>query len=780
MSTRYAVASGNWSHASAVWSDTDGGAPGSFVPVDGDTFVILAGVSVKMDVDQSAWTGLAGVNTIRGGVTPGMLYWDDSASGILRIRTGASLVGTTSTNRGRLLVNSDGVWANSTALQQATKAIIRLEGTAVITAVNLDIKLVGSVPTTKYVELYGTLYTCADQTTGVNTTTGVITFGAAPPIAGTLVCVRSSGTLPTGLKADVMYYVRSVSGNTCKLSYANSDSASYVIIPSATGSGTMTMYAGHTNTTSKSCNVIQDVTGESAYWTAAADQDRVSVVDWVGMATDQQRDKLAGIAWNAITITTNNIGAKQPMARCYLLSRNVSIRSSGTGPTLGLIDYGTATHAGVYIGCEICNTYEPGTHTQHYSVGINKGGGHTITDAVFWGLYYGIAEFAAAATITGWFVSCYCGIFYCNYANATVTFAGCSVYGWRLGSGMTATIEAFGCYHDVSNVSYGTFSGVSLGNVYQSQISNGSCTYTNMRFTNCQTAVNACTGCFFDAEMEVCYSYAYQGCAASMIDGSIQGANYAVYLCTQCTFYATATKGWSGLYQSNVMACRGSSVSSMASADYIPAYYRTRHFGVTFASAVQILNYRQAYLDIDNGTFVEDLGGNDEYIGGWTLGGYVKTYSWASAESSFGELGTPPVTEPLAVNVQFFEDSDRDCFWEIPLQGVAGQQITVTCYVKLSTTSDWTTLPKVCIDDPGQAYLQSGWELASAQATSTTSWQTVTLTYTPSKARSLLLRFKGRGGNAGGTGTNKAFWFWAISQGSGSPGGGEHAYVFAC
>ena len=74
MATRYAVGSGNWSNTSSVWSDTDGGSPGSYVPVDNDTVVICAGVSVKMDVDQSGFAnGIAGL-TIRGGATPGMLY----------------------------------------------------------------------------------------------------------------------------------------------------------------------------------------------------------------------------------------------------------------------------------------------------------------------------------------------------------------------------------------------------------------------------------------------------------------------------------------------------------------------------------------------------------------------------------------------------------------------------------------------------------------------------------------------------------------------------------
>lgn len=41
MANRYAVASGNWS-ATSVWSDSDGGAPGSSAPVDGDNVYLTA------------------------------------------------------------------------------------------------------------------------------------------------------------------------------------------------------------------------------------------------------------------------------------------------------------------------------------------------------------------------------------------------------------------------------------------------------------------------------------------------------------------------------------------------------------------------------------------------------------------------------------------------------------------------------------------------------------------------------------------------------------------
>ena len=109
MATITSNASGAWA-TGATWV-------GGVKPADGDAVVIAAtrchrsGHNILMDDDTSAFTGLFTV-TITGGATPGMLYFKDGTDGHLKIRTGYHLVGTTDTNRGRLLVNSDGVWGN--------------------------------------------------------------------------------------------------------------------------------------------------------------------------------------------------------------------------------------------------------------------------------------------------------------------------------------------------------------------------------------------------------------------------------------------------------------------------------------------------------------------------------------------------------------------------------------------------------------------------------------------------------------------------------------------
>ena len=459
---------------------------GDACPVDNvDSAVIAADCQMLMNQDQSAYTGLLSV-TINGGAAPGILYFKDGTSGYLKLKTGCNLDGTTSTNRGRLLANSDGVWRGvkgttvtgsaaadtltavshgladttlisffpdstadvlpaplvvgknyfvrdaaadtfkvaltsggaaidlttngtgtfgvNTCLAQANKAVIDLQGTSRVITTNLDIVLCCTNPANLYVTTYKTAYTCTDQTTDINVGTDVITFTSAPPAAGTAVIVRSSGTLPTPLSADYIYYIRTVSGNTCKLATQNSDAT--IVDITATGSGTLTMYNGHTDTGTKTINVIEDVTADPC-WVTTTGHNRVCLVDIAPESYDQQRDTLATINAGSMVITTNNIDSVQyPGARIYLSSRNVSIRSNGTSANQNIVDYsGAITLPGVFQ-CEIANVYQPGTQTTFYGYGINKGTSHIMSGSIF-GCNYG-AGFGVGHIISG-------SIFGCNY-----------------------------------------------------------------------------------------------------------------------------------------------------------------------------------------------------------------------------------------------------------------------------------------------------------------------------------------------------------------------------
>jgi hypothetical protein len=458
MATKYAVASGVWS-AVAVWSDSDGGAGGATVPADGDTVIISAGVSVKMDVDQSAWTGLAGNNIIRGGSTPGMLYFCNGDDGHLKLRTAATLQGTTDTNRGRLLANSDGDWSTTTPLQFSNKAVIDLQGTAEIQATNLDIKCHATHPTNGYVRTYGTKYDFNGET-AVTPATDVIDLGATPPSAGTAVCVTTAaGTLPTGLAEDTVYYVRSVSGNTCKLALQNSDAT--IVDITAVGSGTCSLITGYASG-SATVNVLEDVTADTP-WVTTTGHNRVVLCNSLSPGSyDQQRLTLTTIGATTIVLSATVDSTQTPGARIYLSSRNVSIRSAGTSSTQAIVLYGSSdTHGGVF-GCEIINT--AGTGTTFYGYGVSGGTGCTISGTVS-GCSRGFSS-GSGFTISGTVSGCNTGFGSGSGHTISGTVSGCS-NGFSSGSGHTISGTVSGCTNGVylgfGHTISGTVSGCSNG-----------------------------------------------------------------------------------------------------------------------------------------------------------------------------------------------------------------------------------------------------------------------------------------------------------------------------
>ena len=208
MATITSNASGNWS-VGATWV-------GGAVPLDGDAVVIAAGHSILMDVDQSAFTGLFTVTISGDATTPGMLYWKDATSGVLKIRTGYNLVGTSGAAKGRLLANSDGVWGNTGAVAFANKASILLGATSKIDAQYLDIALRPTNPTNASVSTYGQVF--AEATVSAASDNLTYTGIAAALPNGTLVRVSAgSGALPAELTAATDYWVVGASGNTIQL-----------------------------------------------------------------------------------------------------------------------------------------------------------------------------------------------------------------------------------------------------------------------------------------------------------------------------------------------------------------------------------------------------------------------------------------------------------------------------------------------------------------------------------------------------------------------------------
>ncbi len=344
MATATTTSSGNWS--GSIWS---GGSGSGGAPADGDAVVISAGHSVLMDSDLSGWTGLTTL-TITGHNTgtPGMLYFKDGTSGYLKFRTGTNygILGTNNTNRGRLLANSDGVWGNTGALSQSYKAVIQFDGTSYLNARYLDIALYATHPTTKYVRTYGSMKTVSS----INTSTDTITMSAAHGWSvGTAVMVRSSGDMPGGLEEDFTYFVLSPSGADLKL--AATYNGPTVDITSS-GSGTIEIYDGHTNTSTGTMNVLDDVSGD--IWTTTSGHNIVSLIDTYhggNQNSDVQRNvTISSISSSQITLGSNVDSAQSPGARIYYCSRNVSLRWSNTS------GYGIYDPTNSVFDCECRNT----------------------------------------------------------------------------------------------------------------------------------------------------------------------------------------------------------------------------------------------------------------------------------------------------------------------------------------------------------------------------------------------------------------------------------------
>ena len=388
-----------------------------------------------------------------------------------------------------LTTDGSGTFGVNTILGYTTKAIIQLAGTAKIDGQYLQMALCCYEPATKYVEVYGSSYTCSDQTTGVNTTTGVITFSSAPPSSGTPVMLRSSGTMPTGLTTTNVYYTRSTSGNTCKLALQNDDAL--IVIPSATGSGTLTMYSGHTSTSTATVNVLQDVSSETG-WTADAGHDAVVLADSNAPEYfDQQRLTLVTISSSTITLDANVDSVQYPLARIILSSRNVSIRSSHYISSNNIL---YLVHDSC-IGAEIKNNYAwTGAGKTFYGYALNACYSNTVS--LISGCNYGL--YKSYSNIVSSFCGCDSAL-YESYSNTVSSISGC-YYG--VNSSYANTVSSVsGCIsglqysyaNTVSSIS-GCKDGVSFGS-FNTVSSISGCNYgLNYASSNIVSSISGCVG----------------------------------------------------------------------------------------------------------------------------------------------------------------------------------------------------------------------------------------------------------------------------------------------
>jgi len=750
MPTITSNASGNWS-AGGTWV-------GGSAPADNDAVVIAAGHAVLMDADLSAYTGLQTVtiNSVASG-TPGTLYWKDGTSGYLKIRTGYNLAGSNNTVKGRLLANSDGVWGNTGTLAFANKAVILLEGTSKIDATHLDIALYCTQPTYPFVETYKTAYTCTAQSTDVVPATDVITFTSPPPANGTKVMVRSSGTLPSGLTTYEIYYTRSVSGNTCKLALQNSDDVTVVDI-TTTGSGTLTMYDGHTNTSTATVNVIQDVTSDAA-WITTAGHNRAVLSSY---DNDIQRITLSAIASGTITLSANVDSVQQPLAPIFLSSRNISIRSSGTTAAQPIVDFAADTTRSGIFGCEIVNT--AGSGATYYGNGIYEGSSHSISGVVSWcgnGIYYGSGHSISGAvsgcsngiyygsghTISGVISGCSNGIVYCSGHTISGAVSGCS-YGINSGSDHTISGVVSGCGYGTIYGSGHSISGVVSGCSYG--IYSGSDHTISGVVSGCSNGIREGSGHSISGVVSGCSYGIYYGSGHS-ISGVVSGCSNGIYygsghtisgVVSGCSYGIREGSGHSisgvvsgcsyGIYYGS-----GHSISGAVSGCGTGVYYSgfEIHGGNLTGNAVDVL-----YSGADAGPLINGIA--------WNYAGTANdTRAWSAGGAMTHDISVYPAGKTYAGKFTCVDSG----YWT-KMEWLISRTDPLTLAITVHAKNDSTGLSsnerlRWELIDPASDPLLGGTALVTWISADSTDWQSTVLNYTRTSDKPLILRASAKRGS---------------------------------
>lgn len=377
MATWYSQSSGLASTLSR-WNSAangSGSAPTAITDLDDDAITIQAGHVIDWDVDSSGWTNGMQTFTITGisAGTPGTLRIDSTTLSAgtycVKMKTGCNIVGTSATVYGRILINSDGVWGNTGALAFDRKAIFLLSGTASLTGAYLSIEVYCTQPQNLFARTYSAKFTVNSITASSNTITCASAHGWS---AGRAVCVRSSGTLPAPLEADVVYYVTSPSGADLKLYW--SGTGPEVDLTEESWTGTLEIYSGYDQSSGEGAwsgvtavNVLETLSSDTP-WTDATGHNAVVLWDrnMAGSSScDYQRTTIAsgGLAVDGHIDLSDALDSEQsPGARIYLCSRNVSIRSSSTSLSTKIVD---AYNKSV-LQCEIRNTAGSGTTNYGY------------------------------------------------------------------------------------------------------------------------------------------------------------------------------------------------------------------------------------------------------------------------------------------------------------------------------------------------------------------------------------------------------------------------------
>ena len=728
MGTKSSVTNGNWSD-SGTW---DYG-----VPADGDDVYISFSHKVLMDVDQSSFVGLSSVSILGSGI----LYFANGTNGYLKIRTGGWIDGTsTGEVRGRLSANSDGERGNTTPLQASNSGIIDLQGTASIAAGDVDIELYCTEPDIKYVETYLQSYGPVDQVTYVTPDDDYIDWDTTLPSNATAVKVRSTGILPSGLYEEDLYYTRSSSGTKCKLALQNYDNQ--IVDITHPGSGNITMYTGHSNTGTKTINVVQDVTGDTAWKVGSP----VALCD-IGPTSyyDQQRDSLAVIASGSLTLTNNNINSAQfPLSRIYLLERNVAIRSNSTSTTHNIVAYPDyITDSGIF-NCEIRNTYQPGSTTTFYSRGIAYGQNHII-NGILSGLYHAV-HYSDNISASGIFI-----------ANSTALYRtdNSEFYGKGCGNGnltydcdnCDVDAEICGCTYPINGGIFNRISGLIHGCSVAVYV--GVSHLCTGKIVSCNDAISGdgdlhtfngiIRGCGDGLYLGFSYTlngiieygaYGVRNGAGHYIGGIIRKCGTGIYY-GQCTAHGAILED--NTYDLRAVDCKLYSTQLNSSTPF-------------YAFSQEDWPYNGTNI---LGAFSFDHAGDNGALRWYCQGGTGSSIAYD--EGTHGDLQVCGWSLPdpdwiytslsIPASLPYSESTPAPNWIDIPINTIDGETIVIECAVKPSVTTDWILAPTIQLIDKGKTWGEEDQVIEEdSHSLSDTDWELLTVSYSATSDRQLFLR----------------------------------------
>ncbi len=643
-----------------------------------------------------------------------------------------------------------------------------------------------------------------NQAAAVDTVTGMITWNGTAPVQSTKVRLSSTGVLPSGLRDDVCYYVRAVSGTTCKLSRYDNDYA--IVVPTDTESGDLTMYTGG-YVDSTAINVLQSVTSDPQWVTTDGD-DYVFLLNTTGSGTGSAPAQLTTIAPQYMVLSSSTgTGSMHPLARLYLLSRNVRVLCYNNY-SYNVMASGSPNPA--IFKCEIRNTNSSISGTFAYGAPVHFLGGTIsgFSTAVQFSSPYPTAQLIDAIFLRN--QTTFSGGFAADSTVQNLTVGACNSFiqdcllpAWSFANGFLAGAGYFSLAAGDKTISNAVFLATTVG------VRAGVTVAANVRVHNAQTGFSGAVGAKIYGTAVGCNNgLSGGGNFYGRIEGCMTGAAYSDGLeldpssvirdCSTGIFDSRGLVAFRGLIENGFQGIYGDSngagliivagtiqnvrtpilsancyilnptiagqtttIQSSSGDPRRPFQYGYMAAGPPFTSHKTSGSSNESR----SGILLWDYLGIPGWVGAFNLGG-----SCASASYDAEEHGIPPQPTEV-IHEMLFEDNRKFHWFEFPVLAKAGSLITLTLYGKLTGTSLWTTRPTIGLYDQRLPWQSPGECLGvSSVMADHTEWQTVTATAVAPVDGEYRVRVQGVGGTSDGTGTEKLYCFYTITGAAGAGG----------